>query len=65
MKTRKSKRQNMKGSLLTKSYNKLSFVLEQKLNNLTHVKEDLEINLNVYIIFSYERRRAREVYYSQ
>jgi hypothetical protein len=40
-----------KDSIITK-LKELTFVLEQKLTNLTHVKEDLEIRLNNYIINS-------------
>ena len=40
-----------KDSIITK-LKELAYVLEQKLNNLTNVKEDLEIKLNNYIINS-------------
>ena len=40
-----------KDSIISK-LKELTFVMEQKLNNLTHVKEDLEIKLNNYIINS-------------
>ena len=39
-----------KDSIITK-LKELAYVLEQKLNNLTNVKEDLEIKLNNYIDF--------------